>query len=338
MVYCSRVSMMSELHRSYTYISSANAGKPKGTPNEFYFPGVQEITLNMIEIWGKVVRLKGINISMDRIYTNIPLAEKLLEMKITVIGTLQHNRRGLPAEIKTVEKREEQSYKMYYEEKKGKMTLHSYFVKTKSKGLKNILVQSTTQPLLGTTKDDGKVKPALLKLYDFTKGGTDIMDQRIGSYSLKTMSRKWSVVNFPYNLDTIRVNSQTLRALNTGRGPRKVDSLDCGWNLAMAMIELHLEGRKQALGLTKKAKAKVDMMLSIIQQKLTTPRKELLPSTFEGAGKRCITKKTKDAMGKIKTQCQECGETVCRKHFLLFCVKCYNKSGVEESEEEMEDE
>ena len=32
--------------------------------------------------------------------------------------------------------------------------------------------------MLRVTKDDGKEKPALYKLYDFTKGGTDIVDQK----------------------------------------------------------------------------------------------------------------------------------------------------------------
>lgn len=36
-----------------------------------------------------------------------------------------------------------------------------------------ILMLSTAQPLLGVTKDDKKCKPAIYKLYDFNKGGTD---------------------------------------------------------------------------------------------------------------------------------------------------------------------
>lgn len=36
-----------------------------------------------------------------------------------------------------------------------------------------ILMLSTVQPLLGVTKDDKKCKPAIYKLYDFNKGGTD---------------------------------------------------------------------------------------------------------------------------------------------------------------------
>ena len=66
------------------------------------------------------------------------------------------------------------SYEVLWENLTKKMSLHSYVVNIKSKGKKNVLALAIT-PLLGTTIDDKK-KTALLKLHDFTKEGTDIMD------------------------------------------------------------------------------------------------------------------------------------------------------------------
>ena len=48
-----------------------------------------------------------------------------------------------------------------------------------------------------------KKKPAIIKFYDFTKRGTYIIDQRMGYYTCKTKSRKWTVSAFSYLLDTI---------------------------------------------------------------------------------------------------------------------------------------
>ena len=62
-------------------------------------------------------------------------------------------------------------------------SLQSYVVNTKSSGKKNVLALSSVPPLLGVTMDDGKHKPAILKLYDLTKCGTDIVDQRMGKYT-----------------------------------------------------------------------------------------------------------------------------------------------------------
>ena len=40
-----------------------------------------------------------------------------------------------------------------------------------------MLLLSTVQPLRGVTRDDGKRKPGIYKLYDFTKGGTDVIER-----------------------------------------------------------------------------------------------------------------------------------------------------------------
>ena len=44
--------------------------------------------------------LKGANISMDRYYMPIPLAEWLLNKGITMIGTMNNNRKGIPPGMK----------------------------------------------------------------------------------------------------------------------------------------------------------------------------------------------------------------------------------------------
>ena len=43
------------------------------------------------------------------------------------------------------------------------------------------------------TKDDGKKKMAIFKLNDLTKGGTDVVDQKMGNYSVRLKSSKWTV-------------------------------------------------------------------------------------------------------------------------------------------------
>ena len=102
---------------------------------------------------------------------------------MTCIGTLQTRRVGIPEEIKTTRGREELSTKVFWEKEKGDLSLTSYVVPT-SQGVKNVLILATVRPLLGVTRDDGRDKPAVFLLYDFTKGGTDVMDQQIGQYTV----------------------------------------------------------------------------------------------------------------------------------------------------------
>ena len=104
---------------------------------------------------------------MDRLYTSISIARWLLDNQVTMIGTLMLNRRGIPADLKDISHREILSNEVFYE-MDGNINLTSYVVKT-SKGKKNMML-STVFPLTGITMDDDKQKPALYKLYDFTKG------------------------------------------------------------------------------------------------------------------------------------------------------------------------
>ena len=53
--------------------------------------------------------LKGTNISMDRYYTSIPLAEWLYRKNITCIETINSNGKGLSKNIKETKGREENS-------------------------------------------------------------------------------------------------------------------------------------------------------------------------------------------------------------------------------------
>ena len=63
------------------------------------------------------------------------------------------------------------------------------------------------------------IRPGLYKLYDFTKGGTDVIDQRMGFYTTKTKSRRWKIttlsyIRYRYILDMARVNASTVYVKN----------------------------------------------------------------------------------------------------------------------------
>ena len=64
-------------------------------------------------------------------------------MNITAVGTIKNNRKCIPNEIKDVNGRDNKSYKCYWEKEEGKISLHSYVVKTKSSGIKNVLLLSS---------------------------------------------------------------------------------------------------------------------------------------------------------------------------------------------------
>ena len=86
----------------YTYQAHIYAGKPEGDPNEFYVSGTDNYIKFLVNKLLEHQPLQGRNISMDRLYTSIPIARWLLEKGITMIGTLKANRVGIPPAIKDI--------------------------------------------------------------------------------------------------------------------------------------------------------------------------------------------------------------------------------------------
>ena len=102
---------------------------------------------------------------------------------ITFVGALQSNRRDIPIEVKNVAEGKQFFCQCFWESSENRLLLHSYVFPTKSSGQGNVLLLSTVQLILGVlaTIGDGKKKPAICKLYDFTKAGMDVMEHRIGA-------------------------------------------------------------------------------------------------------------------------------------------------------------
>ena len=102
---------------------------------------------------------------------------------------------------------------------------------------------STTPPILGIPKDDGKSKLGIYKVYDVTKGRTDIIDQRMGFYTCKPKSRKWTITVFSYVIDMARVNSSIAIALQKKYDPCKQDSFEYCYTLLYQLGKPFIQSR-----------------------------------------------------------------------------------------------
>ena len=155
------------------------------------------------------------------------------------------------------------------------MSLHSYVVKTKSTGKRNVLLLSTVEPLLVVTVMMER-KPQIYKVYDFTKGGTDIIDQRAWYYTCKVKSSRWTIAAFSYILDNSRINASTILALNKKDDPWKANSLDFRRELVKNLTTPFIENRSLN-GLSSMVQQK---MCIILKRKITSrnPSAELFPA------------------------------------------------------------
>ena len=114
------------------------------------------------------------------------MARWLLDRGIISIGILKSNPKGIPAEIKEIKDRETKSNEIYWEKDNGILNLHSYVAKTKSPVKGNVLLLSTVPQLLGITKNDNKTS-LIFTNYNFSRGRTDVVDQRMKFYSCKAL-------------------------------------------------------------------------------------------------------------------------------------------------------
>ena len=328
---------LNEVRIPYIHRSEIYAGRPQivedNPASEYYNPTVEGVTLRLVDQVAKYQDVQGRNITMDNLYTSMSLFEKLLDRKVTAVGTMRSNRRGIPNEVKSTFQREDKTTLVFWESKKNIFSLTSYVVKTKSKGLKNILVLSTMPIILGNTIDDEKKKPAIIKFYDFTKGGTDIVDQRIDKYTVSGKTNSWPKKVFWFMLDSTRINAQTINSLNHSLDVRKRDSFEFTWALIMSLVTPQLRARRKD-GLTLNTLKKIELLLPKDEREEVNPNQSnLLDKT--GQRRRCRVcmkectgkdhKKKKDKLGKMATQCQRCGEACCAKHTIAVCKDCHTK-------------
>ena len=158
----------------YTYYSLPYAGKPEQLGSELHITGTDNytkyLTENSIRVGGKNC-LRGRNISLDRYFTSISIAEWCLDNNITITGTTRKDRLGVPKEMKTESGRVEKSTIWCY----NNMVMVSYADK-KKKGTKVVLFLSTMHDEMHISRDERK-KPAPIVYYDHMKGGgVDVVD------------------------------------------------------------------------------------------------------------------------------------------------------------------
>ncbi|KAI4828458.1 hypothetical protein KUCAC02_022549 [Chaenocephalus aceratus] len=133
-------------------------------------------------------------ITMENFFTSIPLAEKLLEKNLIIVGTLRQNKPDIPPVMKPSKLREKHSSESGFS---GNMTMVSYVPK---KG-KAIVLLSTMHD--DRAVDDNSVNKELevTQYYNKTKSGVDTMDQMVRTYTCKRRTQRRPVVLWHNVLD-----------------------------------------------------------------------------------------------------------------------------------------
>ena len=110
-----------------------------------------------------------------------------------------------------------------------------------------------------------------------------VKDQRMDAYTTSSKSHRWTLAVLAYLLDTLRVNAQSLVALNLGIDPRLYNSLIFGKKMARGLVLEHILRRLESKYLTAQIRAKITLFLGPDFESARRP----LPGpgiNFEGPG------------------------------------------------------
>ena len=101
----------------YTYKALPYPAKPTAGDEPLYISSPADYIKNLV-IWAKEqVRIDERNISINRLYTIVEIANWLVEKNMTVVGTVQKGRVGFPEEVFDAKNREMLSKTCYFEKR-----------------------------------------------------------------------------------------------------------------------------------------------------------------------------------------------------------------------------
>ena len=200
--------------------------------NNYYVTGCDEYTkwlVNNFQIYGT---LQGRNISLDRSFTSVTIAEWCLERNITIVDTQKSDPKGIPNEMKEVADREKKSTAFCYSEDEKAMLLS--YIDKKKKGKKNILALTTMHNQV-KLRVDKRNKSHALAFYDHTEGGVNIVDLISAKMSTRMKTRRWTLNVFALMLDTARTNAKAIVKENTLTKP--LSTFQFTWELGELLVK-----------------------------------------------------------------------------------------------------
>ena len=310
---------------TYTYFSLASAGKPEvagGNGAKFYITGTDEYTKYLVNGLSHYTSIQRCNISMDRYFMSVFLAEWALQKKFTIVGTMRYDRKGISKETKAIGNREEKPV-LYVYHKEKKIMLASYIDKKKS-GKKNVIVLSTMHDSVKVTNDQRK-KPQIHSMYDHKKRGVDVVDLLSTSHSTRIKSKRWPINAFAFILDTCRTNAKTILQDNG----KPLSNFEFTYAIGKGLVLPAIQRRyAYSNGLQI---AVVNKMRRVLGIKEAMHHAVDIP-TKSGRCFKCI----KAIMGspnyicernrlnnKLKTKCFQCNKYICKIHQVEFiCGDC----------------
>ena len=253
----------------------------------------------------------GRNVSMDNYFTGVPLAKTMLQHKLTIVGTMKKCKREIPECMKAATSRESKTSVFGFNDE---MKMVSYVPKKN----KAVVLLSTMHHDISIDEEDPKKRPEIIKFYNKTKIGVDLVDQMVQTYTCRRQTRQWPLNLFFNLLDITALNAYTIfRQVHpdhqSTQGSRRRRFIT---DLANSLIMRHMTTRQKISQLqrtTNEAMMRCGLAFPTPSQQENTMQKR----------KRCsLHPHTKDR--KVAKCCSRCCKPVCPEHSIttITCNEC----------------
>ena len=261
----------------------------------------------------------GYNITTDNFFTSIQLAEALLNRpnSMTLVGTIRKNKPELPEKFVNPKGRQVYSSIFAFADK---MTLVSYVPKPR----KTVTLLSTMHHDAIIDEQD-RFKPEIIKYYNKTKIGVDLLDQMLKYYRCYRRTARWPLVLFLNLIDIACLNAYILWIkLNPlwkdkQNTKRRQFLLELSKSLVLPYIDhrdtsnLH-KPILRAIEVVSNKSIKREMTAGVVGNTDPTIKR----------GRCIICPRLKDR--KIPSKCSQCKEFVCAEHSTItstvVCQRC----------------
>ena len=182
-----------------------------------------------------------------------------------------------------------------------------------------MIMLSTMHHDINIDEEDPKRRPEIIKFYNKTKIGVDLVDQMVQTYTCRRQTHRWPLNLFCNLLDIAALNAYTVFGQvypdsQSTQGSRQRRFIT---DLANSLIYPHMKTRQKIPQLrkaTKKAMVRCGLTFSS-----AFPRDNTLPKR-----KRCVLcMHSKDR--KVSKCCSRCCRPVCPEHSIstITCNECY---------------
>ena len=265
----------------------------------------------------------GRNVTTDNFFTSMNLCKVLNSWNMTLVGTVRKNKRFLPSNMQPAKERPVKSTNFAYNHD---ATVCSYVPKKN----KSVVLLSSMH-MTGEVEETQAATPQIIRYYNKTKGGVDVMDKMLGEYTVKRRTLRWPLAFFYNMIDVTGLASYIIFREHNPRfrtkDQRRKFLKDLAKQLCMPAIETRSQNRM--LSRNHFLRGAIEMVLG--RRIVTASEAVAGPQVRHGSrgaspvvGSCYVCRDLKRKQRKTRKSCVVCVKPVCDEHSVAktTCITC----------------